>query len=96
MDELKALNERGIKGFIVTYAEDAYKTIDNQTNKLIPLLKQAKAAGLNVIVDLEAGTSSVWLDESHTEPKYKDYYIWKEPKRSSDGLPNPPNNWVCY
>lgn len=91
---MKLLSDQGVKGFIIQYNQDAYEPLDNETNKLIPLLRQASEENLNLIVDLEAGTSNQWFNLSEMNTMYKDFYVWKAGKIGSDGVQNPPNNWV--
>ena len=41
------------------------------------------------------GYQHAWFQESRKslDSPFRDWYIWKKPKRSSTGVPLPPNNW---
>ncbi|KOC69746.1 Maltase 1 [Habropoda laboriosa] len=62
------------------------------------LLKDAKALGIKVILDLVPNHTSdqhTWFQQSlNRTGKYTDYYIWSDGKKNENGTMVPPNNWV--
>lgn len=59
---------------------------------------RARELGIGVLLDFVPNHSSnemEWFVKSENrEGKYTDYYVWHDGKRSPDGKPLPPNNWV--
>jgi glycosidase len=55
---------------------------------------------VNIIMEFDINHCSdqhPWFKNSTTKAgNYTDYFVWKDAKaeRSSDGKPQPPNNWV--
>ncbi|KAL7638994.1 UNVERIFIED_CONTAM: hypothetical protein RMT77_010528 [Armadillidium vulgare] len=63
------------------------------------MLKEMHSKNIKVIFDFVPNHTSdqhEWFIKSvQNDPKYKDYYVWKDPKGyNSTGAPIPPNNWV--
>ncbi|KAL7638995.1 UNVERIFIED_CONTAM: hypothetical protein RMT77_010529 [Armadillidium vulgare] len=63
------------------------------------LLKELHDKGIKVIFDFVPNHTSdqhEWFQKSlQNDPKYKDYYIWKDPNGFNEtGEPIPPNNWL--
>lgn len=64
------------------------------------LLETVHAHGIKLMMDLVVNHSSdehEWFKQAKTsrDNKYRDYYIWKDPKGfDEDGAPIPPNNWI--
>lgn len=64
------------------------------------LLETVHAHGIKLMMDLVVNHSSdehEWFQQAKTsrDNKYRDYYIWKDPKGfDEDGAPIPPNNWI--
>ncbi|KAI0598401.1 glycoside hydrolase family 13 protein [Biscogniauxia sp. FL1348] len=62
------------------------------------LIREAKARGLRVLMDLVVNHTSHqhrWFQESkksRTNP-YSDWYIWRDPKHTGTGERKPPSNW---
>ncbi|KAG5882578.1 hypothetical protein JTB14_030127 [Gonioctena quinquepunctata] len=93
-EQLKSLNKH-IKGIIVSWRGDVYEQFD-ESHDVIKLIKQAKDLGTKTIIELDPSTSDVWFEKSeNSTAKYHDYYIWRASKGTgSDGMPEPPNNWM--
>ena len=64
------------------------------------MLETAHKHGIKILMDLVANHTSdehPWFKESRSskDNRYRDYYIWKDPKGfDEDGNPIPPNNWA--
>ncbi|XP_067661212.1 alpha-glucosidase-like [Haliotis asinina] len=62
------------------------------------LTEEAHKRGLKVILDYVPNHSSnqhMWFNESvKGNPRYKDYYIWNDGIKNSNGSHSPPNNWL--
>jgi solute carrier family 3 protein 2 len=94
-EQINKLKELGVTGVIIQWPEDAYTSFD-QNHEFVKTIKHYKDPEVNVIVELEPGTSKIWFNESESQnSEFGDYYIWKQPKivNNADG-PQPPNNWV--
>lgn len=94
-DALKVLKENRIEGVIVNWPRDTYDLHDIQ-NVVGKLLNQINLLGINAIVSLNPGTSSMWFERSEgKDDKYDNYYIWSDGKgHNASGNSIPPNNWV--
>lgn len=94
-DELKQLKDSGIQGVIITWPDDVYIPI-NVSHKFMSFLKRSNDTKINVIVDLNPGTSSKWFskaEDKENDGEFTDYYIWARPKKSGSGEDMVPNNW---
>ncbi|KAJ5186069.1 hypothetical protein N7491_006061 [Penicillium cf. griseofulvum] len=65
------------------------------------LIEGLHARGLKYVMDLVVNHTSdqhEWFKQSRSskESKFRDWYIWKKPKYSADGVRQPPNNWGSY
>ncbi|OBT99448.1 hypothetical protein VE01_02904 [Pseudogymnoascus verrucosus] len=74
-----------------------YGTMDDHDN----LIKGLHSRGMKYVMDLVVNHTSdqhEWFKESRSskDNKYRDWYIWKDPKIGADGRPQPPNNWASY
>ncbi|OBT83986.1 hypothetical protein VE02_08024 [Pseudogymnoascus sp. 03VT05] len=74
-----------------------YGTMDDHDD----LIKGLHSRGMKYVMDLVVNHTSdqhQWFKESRSskDNKYRDWYIWKDPKIDADGRPQPPNNWVSY
>ncbi|KFZ01024.1 hypothetical protein V501_10273 [Pseudogymnoascus sp. VKM F-4519 (FW-2642)] len=74
-----------------------YGTMDDHDN----LIKGLHSRGMKYVMDLVVNHTSdqhEWFKESRSskDNKYRDWYIWKDPKMGADGHPQPPNNWASY
>ena len=73
---------------------DEFGTLDDWQE----LLDKLHQRGIKLIMDLVVNHSSdehAWFVESKKgkDNPYRDYYIWKDPRRDGEGNPLPPNNW---
>ncbi|CAL8089651.1 unnamed protein product [Orchesella dallaii] len=80
-----------------TNIEPTFGTLDDFRS----LSDAMKERGLKLIMDFVPNHSSdmhAWFNKSiHSEGKYKDYYVWKDPKGyDAEGNPIPPANWVNH
>lgn len=94
ISKLKQIKKNGIQGVIINWPLDTYVQF-NENNTVAKLLSFAKNESVNVIIELEPGSSEVWFQQSEEgNLNYEGYYIWKSPKRTNnDKIPEPPNNW---
>lgn len=64
------------------------------------LIKQATVRDIKIIMDLIINHTSgqhPWFQQSRDpNSKYRDYYIWKDPKRNWLSQEKPPNNWTSF
>lgn len=92
IDELKTLKSRGVKGVIADWPLDTYEGLEKSPN-FKQLLQNIKDVGIDVIVDLEPGTSSIFFSDSEAKSDaYVNYYIWQNNAKGNST--DPPNNWV--
>ncbi|KAL2786765.1 glycoside hydrolase superfamily [Aspergillus keveii] len=74
-----------------------YGTLDDVDE----LIKGLHARGMKYVMDLVVNHTSdqhEWFKQSRsskTNP-YRDWYIWKKPRYTADGVRQPPNNWGSY
>ncbi|KFY95966.1 hypothetical protein V498_02998 [Pseudogymnoascus sp. VKM F-4517 (FW-2822)] len=74
-----------------------YGTMDDHDD----LIKGLHSRGMKYVMDLVVNHTSdqhEWFKESRSskDNKYRDWYIWKDPKIDADGHTQPPNNWASY
>ncbi len=81
------------------YAVSDYRQIDPRYGTMQDfkdLLKEAHDRGLRVYTDwvvAHTANDHEWFEKSRkSDPKYKDYYVWADPKKWN-GKDVPPNNW---
>jgi len=81
------------------YAVSDYRSIDPRFGTMDDfkeLLKQAHARGLKIYTDWVVAHTALdheWFEKSEkNDLKYKDYYVWADPKQWN-GKQVPPNNW---
>jgi alpha-glucosidase len=81
-----------------------YEAIDPQYGSMgdfDDLMKEAKAQGIRVIMDIVLNHTSEkhpWFEESRSSkanPK-RDWYIWRKGVMGADGKLHPPNNWQSW
>ena len=64
------------------------------------LIKEAEARDIKIIMDLVLNHTSdehKWFKASRADsPGYRDYYIWRKPRRTWWGGEKPPNNWTSF
>ncbi|RZC39205.1 neutral and basic amino acid transport protein rBAT [Asbolus verrucosus] len=94
-EEIRELKDEGVTGVILSWPEDAYINFD-ETHDFIKSLNKYKDQDLNVIIELEPGSSEVWFNKSENkDAEFNDYYIWMKDKGvNTDGSRIPPNNWL--
>ncbi|KAI4469053.1 alpha-amylase family member [Holotrichia oblita] len=91
-DELKTLKSRGFKGVIADWPLDSLQTVDDSPD-FQSLLKKAKDAGIEIIVGIEPGTSTLHLNDSEAkDDAYVNYYIWRN--HAKGNTTESPNNWL--
>src|SRR5690554_95500 len=65
------------------------------------LFKEAKKRGIHIIMDLVVNHTSsehTWFKQALSDPnsKYRDYYVFKQGKKTRKGKVKPPNNWQSF
>lgn len=62
------------------------------------LIAKAKELGIKIILDFVPNHSSdkhEWFRKSEAnDPEYKDFYVWHDGRKDSNGTRSEPNNWV--
>lgn len=83
------MNDNGYDVADYKEIDPAFGTMDDLTR----LIKNAKEKGLGIMLDMvfnHSSTSHEWFQKALAgDPKYQDYYIFKEGKEGS-----PPTNWI--
>ncbi|KAJ5408963.1 hypothetical protein N7509_002846 [Penicillium cosmopolitanum] len=65
------------------------------------LIKGIRARGMKYVMDLVVNHTSdqhEWFKQSRSSKtnEFRDWYIWKKPRYTADGVRHPPNNWGSY
>src|SRR5690606_5015057 len=64
------------------------------------LLKEAEKRDLKIVMDLVINHTSDrhrWFQAARKiDSGYRDFYIWKKPRRTTSGKEKPPNNWTSF
>lgn len=71
-----------------------YGTLDDMKQ----LIREAKSRGIRLIMDIAMNHTSIehtWFQQSRDpSSQYRDFYIWRKPRKGFGGRELPPNNWT--